>query len=110
MSRMQLPMTTMAIVLGGHVRVGLEDNLYLKKGALARNEELVGRARHLAEDLQREVATPEEARTIMGLGPRRGSRGAGWTLLEAVGRLADCKVVVGSGNMTRVFRFSYAHP
>ena len=70
MSRMQLPMTTMAILTGGHVRVGLEDNLYLKKGVLARNEELVARARHLAEDLQREVATPEEARRIMGLAPR----------------------------------------
>ena len=70
MSRMQLPMTTMAIVLGGHVRVGLEDNLYLKKGVLARNEELVSRARHLAEDLQREVATPDEARRIMGLAAR----------------------------------------
>jgi 3-keto-5-aminohexanoate cleavage enzyme len=67
MSRMQLPMTTMAIVIGGHVRVGLEDNLYMKKGVLARNEELVDRARHLAEDLQREVATPDEARGIMGL-------------------------------------------
>src|SRR5207244_6155905 len=51
MSRMQLPMTTMAVLLGGHVRVGLEDNLYLKKGVLARNEELVARARHLAEAL-----------------------------------------------------------
>ena len=71
MSRMQLPMTTMAVVLGGHVRVGLEDNLYLKKGVLARNEELVGRAKHVAEDLQREVATPEEARAIMGLTPLR---------------------------------------
>lgn len=70
MSRMQLPMTTMAILLGGHVRVGLEDNLYLKKGVLARNEELVARARHLADDLQREVATPDEARRIMGLPPR----------------------------------------
>ncbi len=70
MSRMQLPMTTMAIVIGGHVRVGLEDNLYLKKGVLARNEELVARARHLAEDLQREVATPAEARTILALPPR----------------------------------------
>jgi 3-keto-5-aminohexanoate cleavage enzyme len=70
MSRMQLPMTTMAILMGGHVRVGLEDNLYLKKGVLARNEELVGRARHLAEDLQREVANPDEARKIMGLPPR----------------------------------------
>ncbi len=70
MARMQLPMTTHAILMGGHVRVGLEDNLYLKKGVLARNEELVARARHLAEDLQREVATPDEARTMMGLGPR----------------------------------------
>ena len=70
MSRMQLPMTTMAVLLGGHVRVGLEDNLYLKKGVLARNEELVARARHLAEDLQREVATPDEARRIMGLSAR----------------------------------------
>ncbi len=70
MSRMQLPMTTLAIVMGGHVRVGLEDNLYLKKGVLARNEELVARARHLADDLQREVATPDEARRIMGLAPR----------------------------------------
>jgi len=70
MSRMQLPMTTMATLMGGHVRVGIEDNLYLKKGVLARNEELVARARHVAEDLQREVATPEEARRIMGLRSR----------------------------------------
>ena len=69
MSRMQLPMTTMAILIGGHVRVGLEDNLYLRKGVLARNEELVARAKHLTEDLQREVATPDEARTIMRLRP-----------------------------------------
>jgi len=67
MARMQLPMTTLAILTGGHVRVGLEDNLFLKKGVLARNEELVARARHLADDLQREVATPQEARRIMGL-------------------------------------------
>jgi 3-keto-5-aminohexanoate cleavage enzyme len=67
MARMQLPMTTMAILAGGHVRVGLEDNLYLKKGVLARNEELVARARHLAEDLQRDVASPDDARRIMGL-------------------------------------------
>lgn len=65
--RMQLPMTAMGILLGGHVRVGLEDNLYLKKGVLARNEELVARARRRAEDFQREVATPDEARRILGL-------------------------------------------
>jgi 3-keto-5-aminohexanoate cleavage enzyme len=67
MARMQLPMTTMAILTGGHVRVGLEDNLYLKKGVLARNEELVARARHLAEDLQRDVASPDDARRILAL-------------------------------------------
>ena len=70
MSRMQLPMTTMAILMGGHVRVGLEDNLYLRKGVLARNEELVARARQLAEELGREVATPDEARKILGISPR----------------------------------------
>jgi len=70
MSKWQLPMTTMAILMGGHVRVGLEDNAYLAKGKLARNEELVARARHLAEELQREVATPDEARRILSLKPR----------------------------------------
>jgi len=74
MSRMQLPMTTLAILLGGHVRVGLEDNLYLRKGVLARNEELVARARRLAEDLGREVANPDEARAIMGLPAHRAER------------------------------------
>jgi len=73
MARAQVPMTTMAILMGGHVRVGLEDNLYYAKGKLARNEELVARARHMAEDLQRGVATPDEARAILGL-PSRASR------------------------------------
>jgi len=70
MSRWQLSMTAMAILMGGHVRVGLEDNLYLGKGRLARNEELVAQARRLAEELQREVATPDEARRILSLKPR----------------------------------------
>jgi 3-keto-5-aminohexanoate cleavage enzyme len=60
-------MTAMAILMGGHVRVGLEDNLHLTKDKLARNEELVAQARHLAEELQREVATPDEARRILSL-------------------------------------------
>lgn len=63
----QLSMTTSAIVLGGHVRIGLEDNLYYAKGKLAPNEDFVARARHLAESLQRQVATPEESRKILGL-------------------------------------------
>lgn len=67
MAKWQLPMTAMAIVIGGHVRVGLEDNVYYAKGKLARNEELVARTRLLAEHLQREVATPDEARRILRL-------------------------------------------
>jgi 3-keto-5-aminohexanoate cleavage enzyme len=63
----QLSITTSAIVLGGHVRVGLEDNVYYAKGELAPNEEFVARVRKLAELLQREVASPEEARNILGL-------------------------------------------
>jgi 3-keto-5-aminohexanoate cleavage enzyme len=70
MTKWQLPMITMAILIGGHVRVGLEDNLYLAKGKLARNEELVARAARLSEELQREVATPDEARKILLLKSR----------------------------------------
>ena len=68
--RWQLNMTAMSTSLGGHVRVGLEDNIYYAKGKLAPNEEFVARARRLAENLQREVAKPEEARGILGLKPR----------------------------------------
>lgn len=63
----QLPITTIAILIGGHVRVGLEDNIYYSKGDLARNEDLVARTRRLAMELQREVASPDEARKILGL-------------------------------------------
>ncbi|MBV8644992.1 MAG: 3-keto-5-aminohexanoate cleavage protein [Candidatus Eremiobacteraeota bacterium] len=65
--RMQLPLATVAIAMGGHVRVGLEDNLYYAKGRLARNEELVARIARIADELGRPVATPDEARTILGL-------------------------------------------
>jgi 3-keto-5-aminohexanoate cleavage enzyme len=65
--RWQLPMAVLAIVMGGHVRVGLEDNIYYRKGELATNEQLVGRVARLAEELGRPVATPDEARRILGL-------------------------------------------
>jgi len=68
--RWQLNMTSAAIILGGHVRVGLEDNIYYTKGKLASNQEFVARTRRLTEDLQREVATPDEAREILGLEPQ----------------------------------------
>jgi 3-keto-5-aminohexanoate cleavage enzyme len=68
--RWQLPLATMAIVLGGHVRVGLEDNLYYRRGVLATNEQLVARIARIAAELGRDMATPEEARAILGLPPR----------------------------------------
>ena len=64
----QLPMTTMALVLGGHVRVGLEDNVYYEKGELAEsNAQLVERVVRIADELNRPVATPVQAREILGL-------------------------------------------
>ena len=66
-ARWQLSMTTMAILMGGHIRVGLEDNIFYSKGKLARNEELVARAWRLSEEMQREVATPDETRRILNL-------------------------------------------
>jgi 3-keto-5-aminohexanoate cleavage enzyme len=68
--RMQLPMAMAALAMGGHVRVGLEDNIYYSKGRLATNEELVARVVRLAEELGRPVATPDQAREILGL-PRK---------------------------------------
>lgn len=68
--RMQLPMAMAALAMGGHVRVGLEDNIYYSKGRLATNEELVARIVRLAEELGRPVATPSEARQILGLARR----------------------------------------
>lgn len=65
--RWQLPVAALAIVFGGHVRVGLEDNLYYRKGELATNEQLVARVARLAAELGRPVATPDEARQILGL-------------------------------------------
>jgi 3-keto-5-aminohexanoate cleavage enzyme len=63
----QLPATTHALLLGGHVRVGLEDNLYYSKGVHATNERLVERQVRIIRELGLEPATPDEARQIMGL-------------------------------------------
>lgn len=66
--RQQIPMATMAASMGGHVRVGLEDNLYLSKGVLASsNAQQVTLIREIVERLGRVVATPDEARAILGL-------------------------------------------
>lgn len=66
--RHQLPLTTMGILLGGHVRVGFEDNLHYRRGERAEsNAQLVDRTREIARLLERPVATPDEAREILGL-------------------------------------------
>ncbi len=67
----QFPMAMMGVLLGGHVRVGFEDNLYLRKGQLAKsNAELVRHTAGLIRSLDREVATVEEARKILALPAR----------------------------------------
>ncbi|MBE6026861.1 MAG: 3-keto-5-aminohexanoate cleavage protein [Clostridiales bacterium] len=59
------------IALGGHVRVGFEDNVYMSKGVLAKsNGEMVERVVQMAKLMNREIATPDEAREILGLKPR----------------------------------------
>ena len=65
--RTQLWTTYMGIAMGGNVRVGLEDNLYLSKGKLGTNAEFVARAAMLANEFGRGVASPEEAREILGI-------------------------------------------
>ncbi len=73
--RAQLPMAMVAIAMGGHVRVGLEDNIYYTKGRLARNEELVERVARIARESGRAIAQPDEARTMLGLQPRDAGAG-----------------------------------
>jgi 3-keto-5-aminohexanoate cleavage enzyme len=66
--RAQLSLGIMGMVLGGNVRVGLEDNLYYKKGELAKsNAQLVARIVRVAQELGKEPCTPDEARKILGL-------------------------------------------
>jgi len=60
-------LAAMAIIMGGHVRVGLEDNIFTRRGVLATNVELVQKAVRLAGEFEREIATPDEARAMLGL-------------------------------------------
>lgn len=65
--RMQMPMVAQSVMLGGHVRVGLEDNLYLSKGVYASNAQLVEKAHTIIEAMGASLATPERARAMLGL-------------------------------------------
>ena len=69
-SAMEMPMVAQAVLLGGNIRVGLEDNLYLEKGVFASNGQLVERACNIVELMGCSIQTPAEARQTLGL---RGS-------------------------------------
>ncbi len=60
-------MAVMAIMMGGHVRVGLEDNVFMRRGTLATNTQLVEKVVRLANEFEREIATPDEARAMLSL-------------------------------------------
>lgn len=64
----QLPLAVHAIAMGGHVRIGFEDNIYYHKGELASsNAQLAARIVRIAKEMGREIATPDEARKILGI-------------------------------------------
>lgn len=70
--RFEFPLAAAAIIDGGHVRVGFEDNVFLSKGVLAKsNGELVEKVVRIAKEFGREIATPAEARIILGLKPKK---------------------------------------
>ena len=66
-SRMQIPMATAAVAMGGNVRVGLEDNLYLDRGVLASNAQLVTRVIEIIERMGAKVLSPSETRKKLNL-------------------------------------------
>ncbi|MGA7578100.1 MAG: 3-keto-5-aminohexanoate cleavage protein [Desulfobaccales bacterium] len=69
--RGHLPMSMMGLIMGGHIRVGMEDNLYYEKGVLAKsNAQFVDRIVRISREYGREIASPAAARTILGL-PKR---------------------------------------
>jgi uncharacterized protein (DUF849 family) len=68
LGRMQMPWAAQSVLLGGHVRVGLEDNLYLRRGVKATNAQLVERAKAIIEAIGATVATPDDARELLRLG------------------------------------------
>jgi len=70
----ELPLATAAIAMGGHVRVGIEDNLRLPDGTLATNAQLVEKVAAIARLMGREIASPEDARRILTLDPNHKDR------------------------------------
>jgi len=66
--KFQLPLSAHAICMGGHIRVGLEDNIYYRRGELAKsNAQFVERVVRMSKELERPIATVEEARKTLGI-------------------------------------------
>ena len=70
----EIPLAAAAIAMGGHVRVGLEDNLYLPDGSPASNLKLVEKVVRIAKEIGRDIAGPDEARSILSLNPNYKDR------------------------------------
>ena len=68
--KVEIPLASEAIAMGGHVRVGLEDNLYLLDGSPASNPKLVEKVVAMAKEVGREIAAPDEARALLSLNPQ----------------------------------------
>ncbi len=65
---LQIPVNALSLIMGGHIRVGMEDNVYFRRGEKAQsNAQLVEKAVRLVHDLNREVATPAQARQMLGI-------------------------------------------
>jgi len=68
LGRHEIPMATVAMTMGGHVRVGFEDNVYIRYGELATsNAQLVEKVANIAGELDRPIATPDDTREMLGL-------------------------------------------
>ena len=68
-AKAEIPLATAAVVIGGHVRVGLEDNLFMPDRSPASNPRLVEKVVAIAREVGRDIASPDEARAILSLNP-----------------------------------------
>lgn len=100
--RAQLPMAVMSMLLGGHVRVGFEDNVYLSKGRLLKsNGEMVEKIVRIAKELGREIAAPDEARELLGI-PKNFNPNKETTYMEIKGnKYGTHRVIQPKGVLTQ---------
>ncbi len=72
--RSEIPLAAAAISMGGHVRVGVEDNLFMPDGSISSNLDLVEKIVRISKEVGREIATPNEARKILSITPDKMNR------------------------------------